>query len=367
MPVRSGWLSPDGQSREDTRLGALGALTPTSPVTTRSGVLPGSADGQWRISGFTVTGVDGTMTADVHPGRALVQGTDAQGAYPVALTEPLPLTFADGDPQYDRIDLVVLRVYDDVYDGSGRHEAAVEVVPGTPAAVPAAPDTPPLSLPLYRVTVAKGSSTGGGGLAWDSALTGVRTATVAVGGILPVTSDTSIGAYPGQYRDAGGRLQRWTGSAWTDYPVLPTWQSWTPAWTTGSGSATPSYGNATLNCRYVKSGTTVHLNFSIQFGTTTNFGANPATGDNWRFSLPVPASAAHPVIGFAELSASNSARAMGRIYLATTSTFELNIGTGRVDATAITSPTYGTVDSLSPWTWSSPHAIRGSATYEAAS
>ncbi|UXX93737.1 hypothetical protein N7U49_19655 [Streptomyces sp. AD2-2] len=42
MAVRSGWLSPDSQSREDTRLVSLGALTPTSPVATRSGILPGS-------------------------------------------------------------------------------------------------------------------------------------------------------------------------------------------------------------------------------------------------------------------------------------------------------------------------------------
>ncbi|WP_432134205.1 MULTISPECIES: hypothetical protein [unclassified Streptomyces] len=367
MPVRSGWLSPDGQTREDTRLAALGALTPTSPVTTRSGILPGSADGQWRISGFTVQGDPGTMSALVYPGRAVIQGTDTRGAYPVALTETLPLTFADGDPQYGRVDLVVLRVHDDPYDGSGRTEAVVEILPGTPAALPAAPAAPDLALPLYEVAVPAGASTGSGGLDWGTALTGRRTATVAVGGILPVTSDTSIGAYPGQYRDAGGRLQRWTGSAWTDYPVPPAWQSWTPAWTTNSGNATPSYGNADVNCRYLKSGTTVHLNFVIQFGTTTDFGANPTSADNWRFSLPVPASAAHPVVGFAELGASNSARVMSRIHLPHTTAFELGVSSGRPDASAIGGAGQGTVDALSPWTWSPPHAIRGTATYEAAS
>ncbi|WP_411149762.1 hypothetical protein [Streptomyces sp. A30] len=367
MPVRSGWLSPDGQSREDTRLVSLGALTPTSAVATRSGILPGSPDGQWRISGFTLTGTPNTMTVSVSPGRAVLQGTDSQGAYPVALTGYLPLTFADGDALYDRIDLVVLRVYDHAYDGQDRTEAVVEIIPGTPAATPAVEPVPALAIPLYQVTVAKGASAGGGGLAWSSVLADRRTPTVAVGGILSVTSDTAIGSYPGQYRDINGQLQRWTGSAWADYPALPTWQSWTPNWTTGTGSATPSYGNATVNCRYLKSGTTVHLNFSIQFGTTTNFGTSPTTADNWRFSLPVPASAAHPVIGFAELSATNAARLMGRIYLATTNTFELNIGTGRVDAATIAGPNQGTADSLSPWTWTASHAVRGTATYEAAS
>ncbi|MFJ8106758.1 hypothetical protein [Streptomyces sp. NPDC096132] len=366
MPVRSGWLSPDGQSREDTRLVSLGALTPTSPVATRSGILPGSSDGVSRISGFTLTGAANTMTATVSPGRAVIQSTDARGAYPVALTEYLPLTFADGDAQYGRIDLVVLRVYDHDYDASGRSEAVVEIVQGTPAATPAVPAAPGLSLPLYEVVVQKNASGGTNAIAWSTALTGRRTATVGVGGILPVTTDTSIGAYPGQYRDLGGQLQRWSGTAWANYPVLPTWQSWTPAWTTGTGSATPSFGDATVNCRYLKSGTTVHLNFVIQFGSTTNFGTSPTTSDNWRFSLPVTASAAHPVIGFAELGASNAARAMSRIYLPTTGTFELGISSGRPDASAIAAAGQGSVDSLSPWTWANGFAIRGTATYEAA-
>ncbi|MFD1658879.1 hypothetical protein ACFSL4_11835 [Streptomyces caeni] len=217
MPVRSGWLSPDGQTREDTRLVALGALTPTSPVATRSGVLPGSYDGQHRLSGFTLTGTAGSMTATVGPGRALVQGTDAQGAYPVALAEDLSLTFADGDAQYGRIDLVVLRVYDHAYDGSGRTEAVVEIIQGSPTATPTAPPAPGQSLPLHKVSVPAGAGAGSGGIDWSTALTGLRTATVAAGGILPVVTDTTGGAYPGQYRDASGVLQRWNGTAWADY------------------------------------------------------------------------------------------------------------------------------------------------------
>lgn len=216
MPVRSGWLSPDSQSREDTRLVSLGALTPVSPVATRSGILPGSADGQFRISGFTVTGTPNTMSVTVSPGRAVVQGADSRGAYPVALTEYLPLTFTDGDAQYDRIDLVVLRIYDDFYDGLGRNEAAVEIVPGTPAAVPVVPATPGLAIPLYQAVIPKGSSAAKAPT-WSSALTGLRTTTVAIGGILPVTTDSANGAYPGHYRDLSGVLQRWTGTAWADY------------------------------------------------------------------------------------------------------------------------------------------------------
>ncbi|MEU1177219.1 hypothetical protein ABZ464_06145 [Streptomyces sp. NPDC005820] len=366
MPIRSGWLSPDGQTREDTRLVSLGALTPTSPVATRSGVLPGSADGASRLSGFTLTGTTGSMTATVGPGRAVIQGTDSQGAYPVALTEYVNLVFADGDAQYGRIDLVVLRIHDDLYDGSGRTEAVLEVVRGTPAATPAVPAVPAVSLPLYEVAVPKGAGAGTAAIDWSTALGGRRTATVAVGGILPVTTDTTNGSYPGQYRDAGGQLQRWSGTAWTDYPVLPAWQSWTPAWTTSTGAAAPAFGNATVSCRYVKFGTTVHLNFSITFGSTTVFGSGATTSDNWRFSLPVAAAATRPSIGFAELAAGDAAnRATARVYLSTTTAFELILASGRPTATAFTAT--GGLDSLTPWTWASGHTVVGTATYEAAS
>ncbi|MEE1751738.1 hypothetical protein [Streptomyces sp. SP18CS02] len=216
MNVRSGWLAPSGQTREDTRVTALGALTPESPVRTRSGILPGSADGTHRISGFTVSGAS-AMAATVFPGRAIVQGMDSQGAYPVALTQPTALTFADGHAQHDRVDLVVLRVYDDLYDGSQRAEAVVEVLQGTAAPVPAAPAVPGTALALYEVRVAAGASAGNGGIAWAAALTDRRTTTVALGGVLPVTGDSGNGAYPGQYRDLNGVLQRWDGARWEAY------------------------------------------------------------------------------------------------------------------------------------------------------
>ncbi|WP_329255859.1 hypothetical protein OG223_31425 [Streptomyces sp. NBC_01478] len=365
MAIRSGWLSPDGQSREDTRLISLGALTPTSAVQTRSGILPGSATGLYRINGFTLTGTTGTMSGTVSPGRAIVQSTDSRGAYPIALTEFENVTFADGDAQYGRIDLLVLRIYDDVYDGSGRTEAVMEIVKGTPSATPAVPTPPDVSLPLFEVTVPAGTSSGTGGIPWTTGLTGRRTATVGVGGILPITTDTANGSYPGQYRDLNGQLQRWSGTAWADYPVLPTWQNWTPAWTTNTGSATPSFGNASLSCRYVKFGTTVHLNFQIVFGTTTSFGTSPTTGDNWRFSLPVAAAATRMSIGFAEMSANTAGnRVMARLYPTTTGAFELVTASGQGTAVALTNT--GGVDSLTPWTWASGHTIFGSATYEAA-
>ncbi|MBG0853219.1 hypothetical protein I2W78_15520 [Streptomyces spinoverrucosus] len=243
MNARSAWLSADGQTLEDTRVAPLGALTPTSPVATRSGILPGSYDGRHRVSGFWLAGVDGTMTATVSSGRAVVQAGESRGAYPVALTEGVPLTFADGDPQYGRIDLVVLRVYDHAYDGSGRTEAVVEIIQGTPAASPAAPAVPEVSLPLFRVAVAATTSAGTGGVPWGSARTDLRPTTVAVGGILPaLAGDTTAGAYPGQYRDLNGILQRWNGAAWLTAMTPPAFTG-----SVDSGKTTSTTYTATLS------------------------------------------------------------------------------------------------------------------------
>lgn len=219
MTVTSAWLSPDGQSRADTRTTQIGALTPVTDIKGRSGVLPGSEGGVYRVTGLWLAGTTGTTSGTVGVGRAVVQSSIARGAYPVAVTAPVPLTFADGDAQYGRIDLVVLRIYDDEYDGSGRSEAAVEIVPGTPAAVPVAPAVPDVSLLLFTVAVAANTSTGGGGIPWTTASTDLRPTTVPLGGILPTRSDdTAAGGYPGHYRDITDTLQRWSGSAWVAYP-----------------------------------------------------------------------------------------------------------------------------------------------------
>jgi hypothetical protein len=221
MTVRCGWLSPDGQNRADTRLTALGATTPSGPLETRSGVLPGTYDGLYRVGGLWMSGTTGTMTAVVQPGRAVIQGAAAQGAYPVAVDENITVTFADGDAQYSRIDLVVLRIYDDEADGSGRTEAVVETVQGTPAAVPTAPAVPTLALLLFQVSVPAGASAGTGGIPWATANTDLRTTLVSAGGILPVYNNGAVaGSYPGQYQDSdnSNSLQRWSGTAWVPYP-----------------------------------------------------------------------------------------------------------------------------------------------------
>ncbi|MEO3851761.1 hypothetical protein ABGB09_29735 [Streptomyces sp. B8F3] len=209
MAVRAAWLTnrgdaAGGQTRNDTRLAPTGTMTPVGELTTVSGVLPGGDP-------FALEPT-GPMTATLGAGRALIQGTAAQGAYPLVVTEPEPLTVADGDPANPRVDLVVLRIYDTAHDDTGQVRAAVEILPGTPGAAPTPPDTPPAALALYRVAVAAGVSAGTGGIDFATATTDVRTYTVGVGGI--ALSRTLDGAYAGQYRDSGAGLERFSGTSW---------------------------------------------------------------------------------------------------------------------------------------------------------
>ncbi|MFF8607631.1 hypothetical protein ACF06X_16980 [Streptomyces sp. NPDC015346] len=221
MTLHSGWLTPSGQTRVATRHTALGATLTTGPLSSRSGILPGTTDGKYRVGGLWMSST-GPMTATVYTGRAVIQGTNAEGAYPVALDQDTSITFADGDPLNPRIDLVVLRVYDNDVESPGRHEAVVEIVRGQPKAAPEKPAVPPRSLALFSVKVKAGASAGTGGIDWSAgASTDLRVTTVGVGGILPVYNNgADFGSYPGQYRDNDNAhvLQRWSGTEWVPYP-----------------------------------------------------------------------------------------------------------------------------------------------------
>jgi hypothetical protein len=213
---------PTGQTRQNTRITSLGATTPANPLASRSGVLPGTYDGKFRVGGLWMSG-SGPMTATVYHGKAVIQGATTDGAYPVALDEDITLTFGDGDPLHPRLDLVVVRVYDHDVDVLGKYEAAVEIVRGEAAATPVAPAAPPLSLTLFAVRVKAGASAGTGGIGWadSGVVTDLRTTVVSAGGILPVYNNAGVaGAYPGQYQDNDNShlLQRWDGTAWVAYP-----------------------------------------------------------------------------------------------------------------------------------------------------
>ncbi|MFJ2017251.1 hypothetical protein [Streptomyces nodosus] len=220
MPVRAAWLLPGGtapgQTREDTRIAPVGTWAPAGELTTRTGVIPGG-------NPFQATGA-GAMDLQIGIGRAVAQGTTAQGAYPVAVDAPETVRFDDGNDQHPRVDTVVVRVYDGLYDASGDTLARVEIETGAPHPSPVAPVLSGACVPLWDVRVPAGASAGVGGIAWSSALTDRRAYTVAVGGIRPGGSASTPGAYDGQYRDNGTALERWNaaGAVWETYrpPVV---------------------------------------------------------------------------------------------------------------------------------------------------
>jgi hypothetical protein len=142
--------------------------------------------------------------------------------------------------------------------------------------------------------------------------------------------------------------------------ISPTWQDWAPGWSTSSGTATPSYGDAIVTAQYATSADTCWFWFEIVFGAGTNFGGGGG-GDNWLFTLPVAARANVAVYGWAELNASTNERVVSRVRNFSTDRFQLEISSGRPDAAAITN--LGVVDAISPWPWASGDASRGTGHY----
>ncbi|WND36916.1 hypothetical protein RI578_22680 [Streptomyces sp. BB1-1-1] len=243
MTVRAAWLllggtGNPGQTREDTRLAPVGTMLPDGELRTRPGILPGGDP-------FAATGA-GAMSLQIGVGRSTVQGTTAQGAYPVCLDAPEVVTFTDGDALFDRIDTVILHVYDALFDDQGQNLARVEVVVGDATETPTAPTLDPACLPLWDVTIPAGASAGVGGIDWTSALTDRRRYTVAVGGVIPQAASSDVGAYDGQYADIDGTLYRWSAAdaAWQVYRAPVETVGWTePALASGYTNSGNSQGN----------------------------------------------------------------------------------------------------------------------------
>ncbi|QZE10591.1 hypothetical protein SEA_BILO_16 [Streptomyces phage Bilo] len=160
-------------------------------------------------------------------------------------------------------------------------------------------------------------------------------------------------------------------SAWrklvADYGA---WVAYTPTWSTTSGLHLPSYGNATVNAKAYKLGRQVTVTFDIAFGSTTNFGASVTTSDNWTLSLPSawPASSQSPatMLGIGDMYRNATNLGFTRIKLSGTTAVSFGVLTCFV-AGALGGGIGGDVDSLTPWTWASGDALRGTFTYESAS
>ncbi|MEU5130035.1 hypothetical protein [Streptomyces mobaraensis] len=275
MSVRSAWLLPTGQTREDTRLAPLGVMAPTGELTSRDGVIAGGQP-------LAATGA-GPMQVQIGVGRAIVQGTTPQGAYPVAITTPETITVPDGHAQHPRIDSIVLRVLDGLYDTSEQTTALVDLVGGEPSPTPTAPTLTGAALRLWDIAVPAGASAGLGGLDWSRALSDRRRFTAAYGGIVPRGGATSDGAYDGQYRDGPGGLERWNAAARTWVAVVPT-VPWVPV-TLASGYQHDGNAHGPVRYRRLTVGGVPYMQWRGGVGWT----ANTVPGDGYILSTVVPA------------------------------------------------------------------------------
>lgn len=234
MAVRSAFHLPitvsDGNTREDMRLAFQVMMTPETATTSAPGIRPGASSGSVPFDLQSVS----AMVCKITGGVAYVQGTAAQGAYPAYNSADKNITVGDGHATNPRIDLVVLRVWDNFIDTSGQTLTDIVLVPGTAASSPVAPAVPAASIPLWEIRVNAGVSAGNGGVAsnpgWTSARTDRRVYTVASGAIRPATGGWT-GTYDGQYRD-NGTLQRW-------YTASSTWNAPFPL-----GYVASAYGEA---------------------------------------------------------------------------------------------------------------------------
>lgn len=115
------------------------------------------SDGVAEASALAVSEKSGTpnMSVDVAAGAAFVLGTNQtyQGTYFVENRATVNKTISAAHPTNGRIDLVVARVRENLYDSGGVDAWDIYVVTGTPAGSPVAPAVPDNCLALAEVSV----------------------------------------------------------------------------------------------------------------------------------------------------------------------------------------------------------------------
>ncbi|PWJ07913.1 hypothetical protein DKG34_10940 [Streptomyces sp. NWU49] len=155
--------------------------------------------------------------------------------------------------------------------------------------------------------------------------------------------------------------------------ISPTWQDWTPVWTTSTGAGAPSFGDASVTARWAQAARTVFWRLEITFGATTNFGGG-GSADNWRMTAPVTAAGTALVCGQGEIQAGNTpsgypnvagTRQGLRVRLTTATHLEFEMSTGNIGSINSSSGA-GLIDAVTPWPWTAGAALRAWGQYESA-
>lgn len=223
------WVDGVQVPGRDMRLAQAALLTPTAALTARAGVLFGlevTATSPATMAVSVAAGQCAVTVDETAPGGVALCANDATVTVPIAAA----------DPTNPRIDLAVARVYAEL-TAAGSRRWALEMVQGTPAAIPDAPALPANSLLLRAVTVPANASS----IASGDISTTLPARTAAAGGITPSRDGVDVvGAVVGQYRHRldTGALERWDGTAWR--LSVPGGTRWFTSERTAQGQAGPN-------------------------------------------------------------------------------------------------------------------------------
>lgn len=168
--------------------GAL--LTYNGSSAVRSGMFHGVSNG--------VLSTVSAMVARVGPLRCVINNSISNilGPYVVISDGNTDITFDNGEASVTRTDRIIVRVRDDVNDGSGSTAGSIEYLKGQASG--SATALPNNSLLLFEVDVPAGASAGGGGINFGTAVD-QRIHTAANGGVLTATNATVMNAIGSPY------------------------------------------------------------------------------------------------------------------------------------------------------------------------
>lgn len=157
----------------------------------RAGIFPAS-DNPAGISN------NSEMSAGINSFGAIVRTGGELGSYTVTVNETKFIEFDPGEAAVTRTDRIILRVYNDDFDGLGLFDARVEYLKGQSGGLPNA--LPDRSLLLWEIPVPAGASEGSGGVNFTAVAVDKRVYTTASGGLVPVTGSSAFpaNAYDGQ-------------------------------------------------------------------------------------------------------------------------------------------------------------------------
>lgn len=190
MAIRVLAVGNNNTTQEDHRRLIAGLTTAAGSSAHRAGLFPSSASA-------AITNVS-AMVAGIGAFKAIVPNP-AGGSYLVNSDSTINVTFDPGEAGVARTDRIIVRVYNNSQDASGKDGAFVEYLKGQSSGAGSA--VPSNAILLYDIPVPAGASTGNGGINFTAIADDVRFYTVASGGIIPVSDPVNIGVsnpYEGQ-------------------------------------------------------------------------------------------------------------------------------------------------------------------------